>query len=144
MEKYQLVAREEKERILLLLEECGPYAVDGIVARELVLRKIERTFVRVQGDESRRLSVTISKVAWEKLERAGEILSHKVPDGALPKIIEEISSYHVEKNDLRAATSSEEAPPRQRKRGRPRKSPLRELPRLPEPREHLVLLLEPL
>lgn len=72
----------------------------------------ERDKIRIQRDGSVRAEITFSKVEWEILIRAKDVLSHSIPSGELSKVITYLSDFTLSKKDA-ASLPSREVKPRQ-------------------------------
>lgn len=114
-EKLEKVSTFRKLEILNQLERSPFRQTEAIVAKALELKRIEKTSIKSQSDDSVRMAITLSAVSWSRLDKCREILSHVVPSGAYSEIVDKVLEYFVAKQDLflRTVTSESEVKARQ-------------------------------
>lgn len=106
-EKDEPVPTEKKMEILAWLELAPFREIESIVVKELGLKSLARESAGGQADGSVRLSISMTKKEWAKLERCREVLSHAIPTGNISAVIEKICSFYLAKKKRERGAAAE-------------------------------------
>ena len=93
------VSTQEKREILHQIENKSTQESQRIMAKNLDLPVIAKTRTKIQGDESVRLEVTLTKEEWVELKRCQELLGHKNYNGSLGGVIQEVCRHYRSNKD---------------------------------------------
>jgi hypothetical protein len=94
------ISTENKQQLVNQIKNLSISETQKTLSQKLDLKILQMEKVKIQKDESIRLELTFTKSQIEKLKRAKEVLSHKLPQSNWSELFCELAEEFLKRKDL--------------------------------------------